>query len=386
MAGLFGNGEFGYYKAIQFDTNINSDCITGRVGWDVESGTLKVGMIGDDVCLNLGQEMFIYVKNISGATILNGTPVYVSNDGNSINANIEIDMADADIQDTCRKTLAMATEDILNNDFGYVTTFGLVRDINTAGYDEGAEVYVKQGGGYTNIKPALPASVTKLGFCVRVHAVEGIIFINVQQKSLKELMVDSGDLTIRSQTLKTVVLEQPVWDDIIIPITRTRIPVANFPTWALFMTPISAYTFIVNDYVEFSFEIPHKYKEGTNLDCHIHGATNGLGVTDKYIKFRLDYTISNDSYNVVTGIGSVFTTSAFIEFEYKIPANTTDRSGFYFDIGDILGTNIKIGSQIHCKLTRIASTGLAPIAPPFISTFGIHYKNDTIGSRQEYVK
>lgn len=380
---LFSNAEFGYYKVIQFDTNITEDCVMGRLYWDKDNATVAIGMIVPGVCLQVGQEMFIYAKNTSGSIITNGTPVYIS--GASGN-NIEIAHADASAQDNARKLIAVATHDIGINAHGYVTTYGYVRDINTSAFDEGDEIFLAVGGGLTKTKPALPNAVVKLGVCTRSNANIGAIYVAIDVKSVKDILTDSGDLTIRSQAQKTVVLEQPVWDDIIIPITHTRIPVANFPTWTSFVSPLFAYTFAVNDYVEFSFEMPHDYKEGTDLDCHIHGATNGLEGTDKYIKFQLDYTISANNYNLTTGIGSVFTNSASISHEFKIPANTTDRSGFYFDIGDILGTDIKIGSQVHCKLSRITSSGTAVAANPFISTFGIHYQIDTIGSRQEYVK
>lgn len=381
---LFSNAEFGYYKVIQFDTNVTNPCVFGRMSWNSNDNLPEMGL-SDDVCGQFFVENYLPppVKNVTGIPIVNGTPVYISDATGTV---IEVSEADASIPDLNRKTIAVATEDVPNNQMGFFTTFGRVHDFDTSAFSEGDELYVAVGGGLTNVKPALPNGVVRIGICTRSHAVVGEIYVNIENKSIKEVLTDSGDLTIRSQAQKTVVLEQPVWDDIIIPITRTRIPVANFPAWTTFIAPTSMYIFIVNDYVEFSFEMPHDYKEGTNFDVHLHGATNGLDGTDRFIKFQVDYTVQNNAYNITTGIGNAYSSNITGSFEFKIPANTTDKSGFYFDITEVIGTNIKIGSQINMKLTRITSVGTAPTNSPFISTVGVHYQIDTIGSRQETVK
>lgn len=203
----------------------------------------------------------------------------------------------------------------------------------------------------------------------------------VNTSQIKTDTVTATDFLITTGSQKTLVLGTPVYDDIIIPITKTRLPVANFPAWTSFISPNSIYTFGVNDYVDFQFEIPHTYKEGTDIEVHLHGAINGLEGTDKAIKFQFDYTIGNDAYNG-SGIGSVFANNATLSKEFVIPANTTDKSGFFIDIGNITGTGLKIGAQVVCQLKRITASGTAPSANPFICTVGLHYQIDTLGSRQ----
>lgn len=403
-------------SALKFDVNYIKTGIesVGTQYYDTDYQTISF-VNNDGTISQRDQEIHVYGKNISGTTIANGQPVAITAANGQFTAFDVVDITDA----SAYGYAGIATQEMLPNAFGKVTKIGKVNDIDTSHLDEGKPVYVGVDGLTTKTYPTCPNLAITVGTCDYKHANHGRINVQslISQKfqdlsdvngtplttngqfitysndtkcfdftSYTAITEDNQDFNIITPENKTLVLEQPVWDDIIIPITRTRLPVANFPSWTSFISPMSAYTFAVNDYVEFSFEIPHKYKEGTALDCHIHGATNGLEATDKYINFQLDYTISTNQYNSTTGIGSVFTSSASINHEFKIPANTTDRSGFYFDIGDITGTGFKIGSQVHCKLTRIASVGTAPASNPFISTFGVHIEMDTIGSRQEYSK
>lgn len=366
--------------AIQFDLLANQACAEGQMSWDATNGTIKVGMLGSDVCLNLGQEMFIYVKNISGQPIANGTPVFVSNDGNSVNANIEIDFADADIQDTCRRTLAMATENIAHNGFGYVTTFGLVRDINTAGYAEGAEVYVKSGGGYTNVKPTLPASITKLGFCVRGHATAGIIFINIEQKSVKDILTDSGDLTIRTQALKTMFLEQPCYRDEfptpLVPAGGAAAP--DQVAYTIAGIGVTRYSFDggnTEERISGSFEIPHDYKTDAPIEVHIHWLPSTTGAGN--VQWHFDWCY------LKVGVQPQSETSLSI-------VDSTNNQQFYHKIkafGNLPTNGYVLGDKILFTLRRTPSGALDTYTgDAILEQIALHVPVDTLGSRQIYIK
>lgn len=197
-------------------------------------------------------------------------------------------------------------------------------------------------------------------------------------------ITSEDDFIISTAANKTSVLSQPVYDDIIVPMSRTRQPNSNYPTWGTFVSPTIAPTFAVNNYVDFGFEIPHSYKEGTNIDIHCHGATNGTEITTKAIKFEMQLSIGIAS--TTSAVSAAFGAIQVYSAEFEIPANTSDKAGFVFKIGDIVGTNIKIGSQIIAQFKRILATGTAPQNNPFLTTVGFHYQIDTQGSRQPYVK
>ena len=59
--------EFDY---IDFNTSASFTTQEGRLGWDSDDGTLQVGMPGGNVNLQIGQEMLIKGKNVSGSQLI----------------------------------------------------------------------------------------------------------------------------------------------------------------------------------------------------------------------------------------------------------------------------------------------------------------------------
>jgi len=168
-----------------------------------------------------------------------------------------------------------------------------------------------------------------------------------------------------------------------VPILISRLG-ATAPTLATFKGNVQAYRFGVNDYVEGATEVTHKYKQGADIDIHIHWATNGSEGSEKAVKWQLEYTVSNadGSAPFTSAFGNTVTVSA----ETAIPASTADRSHIITPLGTITGTNIIIGAYMVWRLTRIAAAGTAPAAGPFAVALGFHVEQDTTGSRTTYTK
>jgi hypothetical protein len=172
----------------------------------------------------------------------------------------------------------------------------------------------------------------------------------------------------------------PQWNDLFLPINTARHPGSQNPTETAFTTNLSQYTFAVNDYVDLAGqEVLHGYKEGTDLELHLHLCTNGTEVVDTKARYVIYYSWAN-----VNGTFS----EASATGEVTIPANTADRTHLYLDMGDITGTNKTIGSQLCLRVQRIAKTadGNNPAANPFLLQVGIHYQLDSLGSTSETTK
>ncbi len=170
--------------------------------------------------------------------------------------------------------------------------------------------------------------------------------------------------------------EATVWNDIFIGISGAKVPVANAPTWTSFIGNLFEYTFAVNDYLNLSAsEILHEYNEGSDLETHIHLVTNGLDLTDRTVKYEIEYAISND--------GGVFTGTTIISSEFIIPANTPDLTNFNIDIGSISGIGIKFGAMLKTRLKKITSSGTEPSNDSFILMLGVHYEINKLGSNNE---
>jgi len=167
---------------IDFDTTLDIAHQEGRLHWNSDDGTLEIGMPGGNVNLQIGQETLIRATNKEGSGISNGQLVYVSG---ASGANPHMKLAKADVPGTSSGTIAMATEDVSNNQKGYFNAFGLVRDVDTSGCSEGDTLYLSAStaGAFTNVKPAQPGLVIKVGYCLRAHATEGVVFVKIAQRT-----------------------------------------------------------------------------------------------------------------------------------------------------------------------------------------------------------
>lgn len=184
----FGSGTAGYLANVDYiDFNTSWSGIAnveGRLSWNSTDGTLQIGLPGGKVVNQIGQELLIprRVKNTSGVDIKNGEAVYIT--GGSGN-NAYIAHADYGSESTSHGTIAIATEDIDNDAFGFCTTFGLVRGdatqpINTNSYAVGDTLYLATAGTWTNVKPTAPNHLVILGQVYRSHATEGAILVYIR--------------------------------------------------------------------------------------------------------------------------------------------------------------------------------------------------------------
>jgi hypothetical protein len=135
----------------------------GRTYWNEDDGTLDVDQPGGTV-LQVGQELQYYAKNTSGGLVANGTPVMFTGVVGA-SSKLEFGLAVADGSAPADYMMGVATQDIPNNEFGYITSFGVVRGFNTTGtpYGEvwanGDLLYFRatSPGGWTKNKPPAPA-------------------------------------------------------------------------------------------------------------------------------------------------------------------------------------------------------------------------------------
>jgi hypothetical protein len=134
----------------------------GRTYWNRDDGTMDVDQYGGTV-LQVGQELQYYAKNTSGGLISNGTPVMFTGTVGA-SGKLEFGLAVADGSVLADYMMGVTTQDIADNDFGYVTSFGLVRGFNTTGtpygevWNDGDLLYFDPAtpGTWTNVQPQAP--------------------------------------------------------------------------------------------------------------------------------------------------------------------------------------------------------------------------------------
>lgn len=164
--------------SLLFDTTPESVPVgVGVVSWDADSRTLSIQQPGG-VILQVGQETQILVVNKTGATIPNGAVVYLTGaQGN----RPTVALAEADVLDHSH-AIAVATQSLANNAEGFVTLLGLVRELDTSAWTEGAALYLSDApGGLTDTAPT--SRVVRVGFVVRSHATAGSILVTIERFS-----------------------------------------------------------------------------------------------------------------------------------------------------------------------------------------------------------
>lgn len=165
---------------IQFDTSASIASNPGLLTWNGTEGTLEFGLKGGNVTLQIGQEQVIRVYNASGADLLDGQVVYVT--GAQAN-RLSVDLATNANSAIAETTIGVVTETIPANQEGFITTNGVVHDLNTAAIPEGTRIWLGTNGAFTGTKPAAPAHIVSIGFVVRSHATVGSIYVQVDEYS-----------------------------------------------------------------------------------------------------------------------------------------------------------------------------------------------------------
>ncbi len=160
--------------------------VEGRIVWNSTDGTIDVGLKGGNVTMQVGQEQFVRVANKTGADLLEANYQCVKISG-AEGQRLKVGLAQANNDANSADTIGLVTETILNNQEGFVTTSGIIRNINTTGslqgetWADGDVLYLSgtTAGRITNIKPSAPIHTVIVGFVVYAHNNHGEIYVKV---------------------------------------------------------------------------------------------------------------------------------------------------------------------------------------------------------------
>jgi hypothetical protein len=165
--------------------------------------------------------------------------------------------------------------------------------------------------------------------------------------------------------------------DIFFPMAPPKTTGVGNPSLVTWNGNLRGFAFAVGDAHDFDArEFDHNGKEGSTGVWHIHFVTRSTIATDTAVNWQLEYSQANRN--------AVFPAPTTVSFEAIIPGGTPALTHFAVDIASFTTGNI--ASQMHLRLTRIASVGAAPAVDPVVSGVHYHYEVDTVGSRQMYIK
>lgn len=129
------------------------------------------------VTINLGQESVIRVYNATGAAIANGSVVYFTGDVTTGVPNIAPAQANNNVTS---RVVGVATSNIPAGASGFITSAGIVRDVDTSLLTAGALLYLSEAapGGLTATAPASPNYIIRIARVLTVGAA-GSVLVNI---------------------------------------------------------------------------------------------------------------------------------------------------------------------------------------------------------------
>lgn len=191
----------------------------------------------------------------------------------------------------------------------------------------------------------------------------------------------AGDLDVDCGANNTIELIQSVYDDLRTPVGSVKGAGAFPPTDTAYRgSYILAFsTGPNNESIQFSVQLPHTYKEGTNIVPHLHWTipTAGSGAGAENVKWDFTYSWAN--------INSAFPvqTSDTITIDVQ---NDSANDHMMDNFSTISGAGKGISSMLLCSLTRDISVANDYAHDVYFLEFDFHYQVNTLGSRQITIK
>ena len=165
---------------VDFNTTSSVTGKPGRLRWNDNDGTLDLTLKGGNVTLQVGQENVIYTRNNTGAPLLESEykAVFISG---SVGNYPAVNLADNLSRKASENTIGIVTENIGSGDLGFVTSQGLVRNVDMSTYTAGDTLYLGAANGILVNTPPLPPALTVImGYVVDNSATTGSLYVNVR--------------------------------------------------------------------------------------------------------------------------------------------------------------------------------------------------------------
>lgn len=213
-----------------------------------------------------------------------------------------------------------------------------------------------------------------------------LISINIHKANAQEVKLNTNLVVEADGTVK-MENDATVWDDLRIPFnfgTSSNLATA----WQQFVgvTYLDAFKPDGDDALYFSIQLPHSWKQGTNIFPHIHWTPMTDGTAgNNGVYWELEYVWANngETFNTSTSVASGYTPVGFT-------GDLVTHRHYITKLGPetgIDGSGKTISSMLICRIARRGGN----TADTYSGNAGameidFHYQLDTFGSRQEYVK
>ena len=185
--------------------------------------------------------------------------------------------------------------------------------------------------------------------------------------------------------------EQVVWTDLFINSGLFKFRGTSDPVWRDWQPNGSGATFRLlkfnqSDEIFFSCQMPHEYKEGSEIHAHVHWTPCDRGIAEAghNVAWKLDYTVANINGTIFPSSTTLDMTDDFHDTNeyHEVAAAATTIPGSYS------GEDLTISHMLVCRLYRDTGdtwVGTGANAPALLQS-DFHYQKDMAGSREQWVK
>ena len=196
---------------IDFNTSGTTNPTGGTVYYDYNENALSYKPITNqnDVTVNLGQETLIKIYNGLGSQINNGQVVHITGATGGVPT---VALANASklgvtFTDSLAQSTGVATHDIPSGEYGFITFFGIVRDLNTSAFTAGQEVFLSDtvDGGLTNDPNnlAFTSRISTVGYCLESNATTGKILVSITNENPLQSLTQQEVNVLLGNTIST---------------------------------------------------------------------------------------------------------------------------------------------------------------------------------------
>ena len=318
-------------------TPTNPPNVAGTFTWNDAEGTADLILKGGNVTLQLGQEEVLRVVNKTGATLneadFRAVRIRSVAEGGAQGQRLAVVLAQGDNDPDSATTIGLVTENIANNQEGFITTGGNVNKINTTGAKSfgGAETWVDgdilylsptHAGYLTKVKPQAPNHTVIIGWVVYAHANNGKIFVKV----------DNG---YELDELHNVKITSPTNNQGLI------------------------YDSALSVWKNASIQLPLSATSPLSIASNVISISQANATTDGYVSLE-DWNYFSAKQQPLFGTGFVKATGSVISYDntvYTPQSRTLTINGTSYDLSADRSWSISVGSGMRNVSSFVATSG-----------------------------
>jgi hypothetical protein len=168
------SGSDAALNSLNITTSLTASGNIYPTGLGVDRQILKTDGAGN-ITFGYPEDIVAIVKNVSGGTLLKGTPVHATASG-ALGNVVGIIAASASDASTMPATFIL-NETLIDEAEGEALAVGFIQGVDTSAFEVGQIVYVGPNGGYVGVKPTGSNLIQNLGVVSKVSAINGSGYI-----------------------------------------------------------------------------------------------------------------------------------------------------------------------------------------------------------------